>query len=384
MKVCLLNDSFPPVIDGVANAVLNYARHLHELGDEVIVATPRYPDVDYSIYPFKVLAYQSFNTSSLVNGYRAGNIYTPELFELVTFKPDIIHAHAPFSSLLIGKHLRFFTKAPLVFTYHTKFDIDISRAIKFETLKKDVIKYMANFISTSDEIWAVSKGAGENLKSLGCKKDYVVMNNGVDIEKGKASNELILEATSKYDLPENVPVYLFVGRIFEYKGLSIILDALNKINEAKQDFRMVFVGDGPDLEKIKEKINNYNLQDKVFCTGKILDREYLKAWYTRADLFLFPSTYDTNGIVVGEAAACATPSVLIEGSCAAETATDLRNAFLIKENSDSLLSLLSKLGNDLDYMHKCGLNAQDEIYISWDDAVDKARERYEYILNNHV
>ena len=52
MKVCLLNDSFPPVIDGVANVVTNYAENLvRGHGADVVVGTPRYPDADYSGYP---------------------------------------------------------------------------------------------------------------------------------------------------------------------------------------------------------------------------------------------------------------------------------------------------------------------------------------------
>ena len=74
MRVCLLNDSFPPVIDGVANVVMNYARIMTEnLGDKVIVGTPRYPDVDYSGYPYDVVAYSSVDTTDLVKGYRTGN-----------------------------------------------------------------------------------------------------------------------------------------------------------------------------------------------------------------------------------------------------------------------------------------------------------------------
>ena len=103
MRIILLNDSFPPIIDGVANAVLNYAEVLtNDFHDDVIVATPRYPDVDYDHYPFKVLAYSSLNTGKVTAGYRVGNAFSPEaLLELRSFKPDIIHAHCPFSSLMI-------------------------------------------------------------------------------------------------------------------------------------------------------------------------------------------------------------------------------------------------------------------------------------------
>ena len=48
--ICLLNDSFPPVIDGVANAVLNYGENLHALGDDPIVVTPEYPGAVEQIF----------------------------------------------------------------------------------------------------------------------------------------------------------------------------------------------------------------------------------------------------------------------------------------------------------------------------------------------
>lgn len=383
MRIILLNDSFPPLIDGVANAVTNYAEILTDVfHDEVVVATPRYPNVDYDKYPYRVLAYQSLNTSRMTAGYRTGNAFSPEaLLELRKFKPDIIHAHCPFSSLMMGRHVRYLTGAPLVFTYHTKFDVDIARAVKLKRIQSTVINTMINTISISDEVWTVSRGAGENLRSLGFKGDYKVISNGVDYEKGEADSELVEAVTGSYDLPDDIPVYVFVGRILNYKGLPLILDALNMLNQKDKDFRMVFVGDGPDLKKLKQTVSDYNLDSKIFFTGRIEDREILKAWYTRADLFLFPSTYDTNGIVVREAAACGVASVLIEGSCAAEGVTDRQNGYLIEENADSLAKLLLEIGEDKKQMRLLGKNAMNELYISWKDAVSIARENYLRIIN---
>ena len=74
MKVCLLNDSFPPVIDGVANVVMNYAKIMTEQNlADVMVGTPRYPDANYDSYPYPVVPFQSFDTTGIVSGYRAGN-----------------------------------------------------------------------------------------------------------------------------------------------------------------------------------------------------------------------------------------------------------------------------------------------------------------------
>ena len=61
--ICLLNDSFPPLIDGVANAVVNYAQRLTERGDAVTVATPAVPGADDSTFPFQPRAGSSPATS---------------------------------------------------------------------------------------------------------------------------------------------------------------------------------------------------------------------------------------------------------------------------------------------------------------------------------
>ena len=383
MNVCLLNDSFPPVIDGVANVVMNYARIMQEQGlADVTVATPGYPGVDYSGYPYKVVPYQSFNTARFANGYRAGNPFDfSELDELVASKPDIIHSHCPMASTVMARLIRARTGAPLIITYHTKFDIDIARTLKNKTLRDKAIKAMVNNMEACDETWVVSEGAGENLRSLGYTGDYIVMSNGVDFAKGRVDGDIVAEVTKDYDLPEGIPVFLFVGRMLTYKGLPLILDALAMLEKQDFDYRMVFIGGGADAQAMSEKAEELGLKHCIF-TGPISDRQVLRAWNTRADLFLFPSTYDTNGIVVREAAACGLASVLIQGSCAAEGITHGKNGYLIEETAESMASLLLEVGNKLDVLDKVGLCAMEEIYISWDDSVRAAYERYQTILTN--
>ena len=383
MNVCLLNDSFPPVIDGVANVVMNYARIMQEQGlADVTVATPGYPGVDYSGYPYKVVPYQSFNTARFANGYRAGNPFDfSELDELVASKPDIIHSHCPMASTVMARLIRARTGAPLIITYHTKFDIDIARTLKNKTLRDKAIKAMVNNMEACNETWVVSEGAGENLRSLGYTGDYIVMSNGVDFAKGRVDGDIVAEVTKDYDLPEGIPVFLFVGRMLTYKGLPLILDALAMLEKQDFDYRMVFIGGGADAQAMREKAEELGLKHCIF-TGPISDRQVLRAWNTRADLFLFPSTYDTNGIVVREAAACGLASVLIQGSCAAEGITHGKNGYLIEETAESMASLLLEVGNKLDVLDKVGLCAMEEIYISWDDSVRAAYERYQTILTN--
>ena len=162
---------------------------------------------------------------------------------------------------MLARALRDRIHVPLVFTYHTKFDIDIANAIKGKLLQEEAKKVLVDNITACDEVWTVSHGAGENLKSLGYQGSYLVMPNGVDFPKGRVDESLVREVTKDFDLPENVPMFLFVGRMMWYKGLKIILDALKLLREQGTVFRMVFVGNGGDREEVISYCESLRLSD---------------------------------------------------------------------------------------------------------------------------
>ena len=209
--ICLLNDSFPPMIDGVANAVVNYAKILTETEGLCAVATPEYPGV-VDDYPFPVVRYPSIDTTKMT-GYRAGNPFAPAaVAKLAAMDFDVIHTHCPVVSTMLARSLREAIDKPVVFTYHTKFDIDIAKAIRGKTLQEAAVKLLVSNISACDEVWVVSRGAGENLRSLGYAGDYIVMPNGVDLPRGKASPEAVDALSKRWSLPADKPVYLFTEK----------------------------------------------------------------------------------------------------------------------------------------------------------------------------
>ena len=201
LHVCLINDSFPPAIDGVSNAVTNYARIIARDYGEATVVTPYYPKADDSVYPFPVIRYPSVDVTRLV-GYRAGLPFSPEIAaRLEKSQFDIIHSHCPITSTMLARSVRERLDVPLVFTYHTKFDIDIANAIRLKILRGEAAKILAENISACDEVWTVSNGAGENLRKLGYQGDYLVMPNGVDFPTGRVPDGLVRAVTEGFDLP---------------------------------------------------------------------------------------------------------------------------------------------------------------------------------------
>ena len=382
MNVCLMNDSFPPLIDGVANTVQNYANILTDNGDKVMVAVPDYPGA-VDDYRYQVVRYPSLPTTKLV-GYRAGYPFSAStLDELEKANFDLIHSHCPFVSTVVARTLRERTDVPVVFTYHTKFDIEIKRLVKSEMLQEKTIETLVKNIASCDEVWAVSKGAANNLYSMGYKGDIVVMENGVDFPKGAASEKLVNELAGKHGVDRSKPVYLFVGRLRWYKGIREILDGLSLLNRDGKDFTMIFIGNGEDREEMEKYAESAGVSEKCKFIGEVHDREELRGYYTLADLFLFPSSYDTFGLVVREAAACGTASMLVRGSCAAEDAADDVDSFFIEESGESIYRKLSQVGFNKERLKQVGENAQRNLYISWGDSVAQAKERYQVVLDKY-
>lgn len=382
LTVCLLNDSFPPCIDGVANTMVNYANIIHSDLGRAVVAVPSFPGaVDQYDYP--VIRYRSVDTTKLV-GYRAGYPFSvTALGDVADQKPDIIHSHCPVMSTAFARTLREQIDVPVVFTYHTKFDIEINHAVRNSLIRKSAVHLLVNNIAACDEVWVVSEGAGESLRNLGYQGDYIVMENGVDFPRGSVPEEDSAALRRELGIAEDMPVYLFVGRLMWYKGIRMLLDALSGVKAAGNDFRMVFVGDGMEREEIEDYAKEIGVYDKCIFVGSVQDRYKLRTYFSMADLFLFPSSYDTYGIVVREAAACGLASVLIEKSCAAEGTIHGENAYHVEENAKSLCDLLISHGQDRPLLRRLGENAMDQLYLSWEDSVHRAYERYGIVLDDY-
>ena len=117
--------------------------------------------------------------------------------------------------------------------------------------------------------------------------------------------------------------------------------------------------------------------------GKILDRDFLRSLFARADLFLFPSVYDNAPIVIREAAAVGTPSVVIANSNAAEGIVDNVNGFLSDNDSVSYANRIMKVINDRGFLREVGEKARTTIYRNWESIVDEVYQRYIDIIKTY-
>ena len=376
-NIGLFNESFPPVMDGVAVCVENYARWMQEKVGGVSVITPRNPGVDYSDKAYEVLDYLSVPVP-FRHPYVTGISEMDPAFlkQLLKRKFKIVHAHSPFVAGMTAARVARVQKIPLVATFHSKYRDDFSRVMPAPMVEV-VIKEIVRFYKKADAVWVPQESVKDVLYSYGYKGPVDVMPNGCDLA-GDYPESFFREARAALGLEDGLFTMLFVGQHIWEKNLRLTIEALARIKDLP--YRMFFVGTGYAEGEMKELVSQLGIEDKVTFVGRVTDRELLKRYYAAADLFLFPSLYDTDGLVVREAAALGTPSVMLKEASASGMLTDGETGFKIAGTLDDYEALLRALAADPDRVKAVGRGARS-IVRSWKDIADEALDRYNAILS---
>ncbi len=378
----LFNDSYPPIMDGVANTVYNYARYLNRSNVRPVVVTPGMPRYNYQD-EFEILPYFSIPLPKR-KPYRLGIAKLDfKLMKTLSNMPfNIVHAHSPFSAGRLALKIGRERGIPVVATLHAKFYDDFLQAVKSKTAADLMLARVMNFFDQCDFVWTVNRSTIETLRSYGYQKAVEIVENGTDfipVDNPAECRELV---NINFNLNDSENVLLFVGQHIWHKNVKLIINALSLLKKDDFPYRMIFAGKGDAEADMKKMVNRLGLNDHVIFAGQILDREFLRALYIRADLFIFPSEYDTSGIVVQEAAASGTPSILMRGSNAAENIKDGINGFLTDNSAEFLASVIKKALSDHDNLIKAGKNAFNSIYKPWEKIVIEVKERYKDIIKN--
>lgn len=377
-NIGLFNESFPPVMDGVAVCVENYARWMQEKVGGVSVITPRNPGADYSDKAYEVLDYLSVPVPFRPPYVTGISEMDPSfLKQILKRRFRIVHAHSPFVAGLTAARVARVQKIPLVATFHSKYRDDFSRVIPGPMVDV-LIKEIVRFYKKADAVWVPQESVKDVLFSYGYKGPVDVMPNGCDLA-GDYPESYFREARASLGLDDGTLAFLYVGQHIWEKNLRLTIEALARIKDLP--FRMFFVGTGYAENEMKELVKQLGIAGKVSFAGRVTDRERLKQYYAAADLFLFPSLYDTDGLVVREAAALDTPSIMLEEASASGMLTDGETGFKIAGTLDEYEALLRALAADPDRRKAVGRGARS-IVRSWEDIAGEALDRYNAILSH--
>ena len=375
LRILQFSDSFLPIMDGVGNVVYQYALNFAQKGHESYVAAPQ-TDTGYrGGWPFELIDY----VGTPLRHMKSYSVGAPLLDahcmkRLNMIEPDIVHVHSPFIAGHAGLDYAQRHDLPVVGTFHSKYYDDFLQVTGVELLADVGVKYVVSFYEKCSEVWAVSASSADTLRGYGYTGEIQVMPNGTDVRS--VDPKTVREVSVRYGLGE-APVLLFVGQMNWKKNIRCILEAAAKL---KNDYRLVFAGQGPHEQEIRALSAKLLPADKVVYTGHITERRTLDALYALADLFVFPSLYDTSGLVVREAAAAKTPSVVVRGSSAAECIRDGENGLLCEDDPDSLAEVIEKAIAAPEKLREMGERAKETIPIPWSVLVDDVLRRYYALL----
>ena len=377
-NIGLFNECFPPVMDGVSVCVQNYAYWMQKKVGGVSVITPNVPGTDYKQYEYEVLDYFSVPIP-FRRPYVTGIAdIDPAFITKISKRPfKIVHAHSPFTAGLAAANVAKRLNIPLVATFHSKYRDDFSQTIPSKVVVDQIIKRIINFYERADEVWVPQDSVKEVIREYGFKGNVEVVDNGSDLV-ADYPEAYFVEARKSLGIAPDDFVFLFVGQHIWQKNVRFIIEALEKVKG--EHFKMFFVGNGYAADAMKELVTEKGLDSYVTFVGTLTDRSTITKYYAAADLFLFPSLYDNAPLVVREAAALHTPSIMIEGATAATILKDDENGFLIPNDLDAFADRLRELIRDPERVHRVGIQASHTIVRSWEDVVNEVLDRYNKLI----
>lgn len=225
----------------------------------------------------------------------------------------IIHAHGAVLNgtlaYLIGKKLN----VPFIVTEHTG---PYSRILN-SWVKSRISKFIFN---KAAKVLVVSNHQKNEVLKL-----------GISTEKVEVSYNPVSTETFKVDTTSNAKNIVFVSRLDEFKGGLRTLKSFHKISTNHPDYKLTIVGEGEEFKAIKGYITTHQLQDRVTLKGTLTKPE-IATVYAASSFLVFPSRFETFGLVVAEALAAGLP-VVCTNQTAPKEFVNYKNGILVEPDS---------------------------------------------------
>lgn len=314
MKLALFSDTFHPQINGVARTLKRFTSYLETNGVDYKVIMPSFEEVQETegkqYYAMKSLPLFLYPECRLaIPQFKALND------ELNKFKPDLLHIATPFNIGLFGMRYGKKESIPMVASYHTHFDRYLAY-YHLDFLSPLLWRYLQWFHKPFEKIFVPSE---ETRKILYTKSftSIEIWSRGVDCMMFTPQNR-DFHVREEYKITQKY-IFLFVGRLAPEKDLNILKEMIDKLpSPLSENVHWLIVGDGPSRRDVEQWETEYS---NVTCAG-YLSGEDLARVYASADLFVFPSSTETFGNVVLEAAASGLPAIVSDSGGVAEIVQD--------------------------------------------------------------
>lgn len=297
MRIAYFTESLPPLTDGVSHTLTNLRDSLVREGHEFLFFSPFVPApngwdnnvVEMLSAPFPLYRKYRFSMP----------LFHDMKSMLAQFRPDIVHVCSPFFLGMAAYSYAREAGIPAVNSYHTRF-ASYMKYYKFGWLEWFAWGYLRWFYNQASRNFVPSEATIRELKSKGFKR-LSLWQRGIDTDNFSPlfADPRLRQRWS----PDGSPIALFAGRLVKEKDVEVLIKADSILKQRRVEYKLVFVGDGPMKGELTKA-----LPDAIFA-GFLRGQELSRA-YASADIFAFPSTTESFGNVVLEAAASGLPCIV--------------------------------------------------------------------------
>lgn len=305
MRIGIFTDSYKPYVSGVVRSIETFKKELEKLGHEIFIFAPNYSG--YKEQNNQIFRFPSFRSPTHQDFYIGIPLSFLAEKYITDLNLDLIHVHSPFVLGRVGASFARKLNIPLVFTYHTLYDQYVHYAPFAQGLARRVVISLArNFCNRCDLVITPTGVIRQLIQGYGVNKPIVAIPTGISPIKPLETKSFFLK--EKLGLPKEEKILLFVGRLGKEKNVISLLNSFKTVLSQKQNVNLVLVGNGPEEKFLKEYAKKQGINSRVYFTGLLPYEEVVLA-YLSADIFVFPSLTETQGLVLAEALSAGLPIV---------------------------------------------------------------------------
>lgn len=331
LRVLMVSDVYFPRVNGVSTSIQTFRRDLAALGCESWLVAPAYPqpwndDERVLRQRSRAVPFDPEDRVMSAGAVRAACRHLRKDF-------DLVHVQTPFVAHRAGVQIARASGVKVVETYHTFFEayfhhyLPILPRRPLEALARAISRRQCNAL---DAVVAPSQQMASVLQGYGVIAPISVIPTGLNLAEFAAGDGARFRA--QYAIPAERPVMLLVSRVAHEKNISFLLRVLAAVRSRVPDVLLVIAGEGPALRPLEREVARAGLANNVCFVGYLDRRGALLDCYRAANVFVFASRTETQGLVLLEALAVGLPVVSTGVLGTKEVLEDARGAFVVPED----------------------------------------------------
>lgn len=378
MRIGFFTETYFPHLNGVAVSLAFIKSELEKNGHQVFVFAPKIPgykDTEKNIIRLRSLTIIHSEPEQKLP------ISAIDFRKILKLKLDVVHGHGGGLVSILGYELALTKGYPYVFTYHTYLEKYMHYFfLKNKKISSKIAKNSSRFIcNASDLVIAPSQKMKTILQSYKVKKEIIIIPNPIDLNSfAKVKSDFLRK---KLNIDDGKVILLTVSRLGQEKNIGFLIKSFLQVAKENKQAVLVIVGAGPEQEKLEKLTAKLALRGKVFFTGYI-DTKKMPEVYSEADIFVFASTTETQGLVVLEAAACELPIITVKDEAFDNVIKDGFNGYLVTEDTNLFAEKILDLLKDNVKRKQFGINSRQYVREIFDQ--NKIIKQFEQIYSQAI